>query len=170
MVWFSPMNSHKAGGRSVLVRYLYPPSYLTPLPSMSSDHDPIWEVPSSSTSDIYYPSTKGGSLLVTLQGRHQRRYKCVGNQAPESGWRNREQDQSGTSTDRCSSGILKMKIPLCLSSGGMVEVGLGNTDFGLGFGSGLKRRAGAKTGKGQEGEGRRLIYVRIYPSLLPFYF
>jgi hypothetical protein len=149
----------------VLVRYFYPPLYLVSLPSMSSDHDPIWETPSSSTSDVYDSSTKGGSLLVTLQGRHRRRYKCVGNQAPDSGWRNREQGQSGSSTDRCLSGILKMKVPLCLSSGGLVEVGLGN---GLGFGPDLKRGAGEKTG--QEGEGRRLIYVGICPSLLPFYF
>jgi hypothetical protein len=67
-----------------------------------------------------------------------------------------------------------MKVPVCLSRGGLVEVGLSKTDLGLGSGS------VGKTDNGEEDQGtlRRLIFVRTfhpffpltYPSLLPCYF
>lgn len=57
-----------------------------------------------------------------------------------------------------------MKVPLCLSRGGLVEVGLGKKDFGPDSRSGLvlKREAAGKGGELEEDEGtlRRLIYVR----------
>ena len=66
------------------------------------------------------------------------------------------------------SGILKMKVPLCLTHGGLVEVGLGKKVYGLG--SGLKGEGVGEGVKLEEDEGtlRRLVYVRIYPLLLPF--
>ena len=74
--------------------------------------------------------------------------------------------------------MLKMKVPLCLSRGGLVEVGLGK-DFGpeSWSESGLKSEGAGDRGKLKENEGtlRKLIYVRTvillfnstYPSLLP---
>ena len=81
--------------------------------------------------------------------------------------------RSAVYSDRSLSGILEMKVPLCLSRGGLVEVGLGKKDYWSR--SGLKREG---AGKVEEDEGtlRRLIYVRIlssfvfistYPSLYP---
>ena len=56
-----------------------------------------------------------------------------------------------------------MKVPLCLSRGGLVEVGLGKKDYWSR--SGLKREG---AGKVEEDEGtlRRLIYVRILSSFV----
>lgn len=57
-----------------------------------------------------------------------------------------------------------MKAPICLSRGGLVEVGLGKKDFGSDSlsGSGLKRERAGKGGKPDDEDGtlRRLIYVR----------
>ena len=65
-------------------------------------------------------------------------------------------------TDRSLSGMLKMKVPLCLSRGGLVEVGLGKKDFGPDSwsGSGLKSGGARKGLNEDEGTLRRLIYVR----------
>jgi hypothetical protein len=71
--------------------------------------------------------------------------------------------RSAIYTDRSLSGILKMKVPLCLGRGGLVEVGLGKK----GFGPDASREAG-KGRKLEEDEGtlRRLIYVRILSSFI----
>ena len=75
-------------------------------------------------------------------------------------------------TDKRLGRILKMRVPLCLSRGGLVEVGLGKKDFGHDWsgwtGSGLKRECDGKGGKPEEDEGtlRRLIYVRTLSSFL----
>jgi hypothetical protein len=56
-----------------------------------------------------------------------------------------------------------MKVPLCLSRGGLVEVGLGKKDFGPDFwsGSSSKREEVGNGGKPEDGGTlRRLIYVR----------
>jgi hypothetical protein len=73
-----------------------------------------------------------------------------------------------------------MKVPLCLSRGGLVEVGLGKKNFERDSwsGSGLKKEGAGMGKRPEEDEGtiRRLIYVRTlssflfnatYPSLLP---
>ena len=78
--------------------------------------------------------------------------------------------RSAKYTDRSLSGVLTMKAPLCLSRGGLVEVGLGKKDFGSDSWaeSGLKRGAG-------KGAARRLIYVgtvilSLTPPILSFPF
>ena len=173
----------------MLVRYLYPSFIINLLQPISSDHDLIWEAASSSDSDVYEINTKDGSLSVRLdnlqpqvQDRHNKN-GCTGDRRRESGWSWSWGGWKGgdgakdRSTDRGLSGILKMKVPLCLSRGGLVEVGLGKKDFGSDSWSGLKREGAGKRGKPEdESTLRRLIYVRtlssfllnsIYPSLLP---
>jgi len=117
--------------------------------SFSAGNDLVWET--SSKSDVADdPSTDNGSLLVRLDTPHG----CIGNRVPGGCKRgDKEKDQGGR--DRCSSGILKMKVPFCLSRGGLVEVGLGKTDFGPGSWSGSDVKGGV--GKGEE-ELRRLIF------------
>jgi hypothetical protein len=165
-------------GRSFSAGTLLVPSFIINLlPPIISDHDLIWEAASSSDSDVYDPSqikTKDGSLSVRLdnlqpqvQDRHQGRCDengCTGDQVREpglGGWKGGD-GRSAIYTDRSLSGILKMKVPLCLSRGGLVEVGLGKKDFRLG--SGLKRGVG----KENESTLRRLIYVRLLSSFLFF--
>ena len=65
-----------------------------------------------------------------------------------------------------SNGILKMKVPLCLSRDVFVEVGLREKGFGLDSWLGLGSRS--KRGEGVENEGtlRRLIYVRTLSTFL----
>jgi hypothetical protein len=118
-----------------------------------SDNDLIWEAASSSDSDTYDPSqinTKHGSLSVRVQPQDRDRYNkngCIVSQVRNSGWGgwNGAKERSAIYTDRSLSGILKMKAPLCLSRGGLVEVGLG---------------------KKEESTLRRLIYVRTHLSFL----
>lgn len=144
-------------------------------------------------------STKDGSLSVRLdnfqpqvQDRHRGWYNkngYTGDQVRESGWswgswkgEDGAKERSSIYTDRSLSGMLKMKVPLCLSPGGLVEVGLGKKDFGSGSWSGpsLKREGVGKGGEPEEDEStlRRLIYVRTLssflfnptnPSLLPYF-
>lgn len=73
------------------------------------------------------------------------------------GWRDGKREDDGMYPDTSSSGVLKMRIPLCLSLGGFVEVGLGKgAELGSWswMGSGLQKR------EDNEGTMRRLIYVR----------
>lgn len=167
-------------GRSFIASTLLVLSFIINLlPPIYSDHDLIWEASSSNDGDVFDLSqinTKDGSLSVRLddlqsrvQDRH-RENRCTGDQARESGWGwggwkggGGAKDPNAIYTDRSLSGILKMKVPLCLTRGGLVEVGLGKKD--VRSGSGLKGGDG-KEGKPEEDEGtpRRLIYVRTYPS------
>ena len=175
-------------GRSFSDGTLLVPSIINLLPPIFSDHDPIWEAACSSDSNVYDLSqvnTKDGSLSVRLdnlqpQGRDQHRgpYNkngCTGDQVRESnwgwglgGWKGGDEakERSAIYTDRSLSGVLKMKVPLCLSRGGLVEVGLGK-HFGPDSwsGSGLKKGVGMG-GKPEEDEStlRRLIYVRTLSS------
>ena len=171
------------------------------LPPISSDRDPMWEAACSSDSDLYASqiNTKDGSLSLRLdnlqpQGRdrHRDRYnenECREDQLRQSGWGwglggwkggDGAKERSAIYTDRSLSGILKMKVPVCLSRGGLVEVGLGKRNFGPDswLESGLKREGVGKWGKPEEVGStlKRLIYVRTlssflfnstYPSLLP---
>ena len=102
---------------------------LSYLPRFFLDDDLVWETSGKS----YDPSTQNGSLLVRLDTQH--REGCIGYGVPDSGGWGGWEDQG----DRCLGGILKMKVPLCLSRGGLVEVGLGKTDLTGGVGKGVRR-------------------------------
>ena len=161
--------------------FLLPSVTINFLSSISSDHDLIWEAASSIDSDAYDPSqinTRDGSLSVRLDNLHPQvedRHRGQCTRERESGWSwtwgwrdwmggYGAKKGSAVYLDRSLSGILKMKVPLCLSRGGLVEVGLGKKDYWSR--SGLKREG---AGKAEEDEDtlRRLIYVRI---LSPFVF
>ena len=157
------------------------------LSSIYPDHDLKWETASSSDSDVYDPSqinTKDGSLSVrldNLQGQVEDRHQgqCTGDEGRGSlwgwgwgwgGWKGGDEAKQGNA-DRSLSGILKLKVPLCLSRGGLVEVGLGKKDFGSDpwSGLGLKREGAGKGGKPEdEGTLRRLIYVRLLSFAFTF--
>ena len=58
-----------------------------------------------------------------------------------------------------------MKIPLCLSRGGFVEVGIRNKTVGCNTWSGSRTRGK----EGEESTLRRFLYVRTLYHLFPFY-
>lgn len=102
--------------------------------------------------------TKNGRLHASpdtfqAQVQHGSRHdnnRCTG----KWGWRDGEEEHPGM------SGVLKMRVPLCLSPGGFVEVGLRGAVLGSWswmMGSGLKKEE-------DEGRVRRLIYVRTLSS------
>jgi len=115
--------------------------------SFRGDQDPIWEV-ASGVYDASVINTKNGRLRAspdTFQahvhdGPRHDNDRCTG----KWGWRDGDHDGMYS-----SSGVLKMRVPLCLSLGAFVEVGLGKGGV---LGSWLWK------GEEDEGRARRLIY------------
>ena len=171
--------------RLVLVRYSVPSFIINLLSSIFSDHDLLWETASSSDNGVYDPlqiHTRDGSLLIHLDNfqsqDRQNKKGCTGDQVRKSGWGwvwgvwkggNGAKERHAIYTDRSLSGMLKLKVPLCLNRGGLIEVGLGKMDFGSNSwsGSGLKRERVGNGEESEEGTMRRLIFVRTISSLLP---
>lgn len=59
-----------------------------------------------------------------------------------------------------------MKAPLCLSRGGFVEVGLGKISSRLDSSMWSGKRGEAEKATEGESTARRLIYVRLFPSII----
>ena len=188
----SQTSSHKTVDHSVLVRLTLLYTIRSSFHNVKTpDQDLIWETVSSSTGDGYDPSqmnTHHGNLrlrLDTLQAQDRKRERCrydedgftTGTQVAGTGssrgsWREervREKERGEMYRDTSSSGILKMKVPVRLSHGGFVEVGLREKKkkwVGRHSCSGSRRGGGVEEEEEEEeGTSRSLLYVRH-----PFFF
>lgn len=134
-------------------------------------------------------NTHHGNLRVrldTLQAQDRKRQRCrynkdgftIGTQVAGTGssrgsWREervRERERGELYRDTSSSGILKMKVPVRLSHGGFVEVGLREKKrVGRHSCSGLRRGEAVEEEEEEEGTLRSLLYVR-HPFFYLFFF